>query len=224
MLLCERFRRAGLFLEDAADLVSAGGPSSVLIAGRFVSCPGLWETISGSGSPGLARGSRRPTNFDTTAVDVEVLFPIIIVSDDGEAGAVEGLLTCPGCSDDELSWSSEGGKPLITFAFVPRGTTRGGNANVAVLKFGPSSKLLSIRKARLAVRSRGTEGGGGGGTTGEGGGSELGVVETTSLLDELNPGMRKGSGTLVLSLSKRWRRELGSLEGCGRTVARLRSS
>ena len=93
-------------------------------------------------------------------VDAGVPFLNVIDSDDGEAGAVEGLSTCPGC--DELTWPSEGGGPVIAFAFVPR-EVRGGNANAAVLKFGPSSKLLSIRKARLAVRSRGTEGGGGGG-------------------------------------------------------------
>ena len=107
------------------------------------------------------RGSRRPTNFGTTVPDVGVPFLNAIVSDDGEAGAVEGLSTCPGC--DELTWPSEGGGPVIAFAFVLREIVRGGNANAAVLKFGPSSKLLSIRKARLAVRSRGTEGGGGGG-------------------------------------------------------------
>ena len=150
-----------------------------------------------------------------------MLFLNVIVSDDGEVGAVEGLSTC---DDDELAGPSEGGKPLTAFTFMPREMVRGGNANVAVLRFGPSSKLLSIRNARLAVRSRGTEGGGGG-TTGEGGECcELGMVVATSLLDELNPGMRKGSGVLSVSLSKRWRKEFGSLDGCGRTVARLRSS
>ena len=225
MLLCERFRKTGFLLEVAADLVSAGGLSSLFIAERFVSCPGLWETISRSESLGSRRGSRRPTIFDTTVVDVGVPFLNVMVSDDGEVGAVEGLSTSPVCDDDELPWPSEGGKPLIAFAFAPREIVRGGNANVAVLRFGLSSKLLSIRKARLAVRSRGIEGGGGGGTTGEGEGScELGVVEVTSLLDELNPGMRKGSGALAMSLAKRCRKEFGSLDGCGRTVARFRSS
>lgn len=225
VLLCERFRGAGFLLEVVADLASAGGLSSLFIAGRFVSCPGLWKTTSRSESLGSRRGSRRPTIFDTTVVDVGVPFLNVIVSDDGEVGAVEGLSTSPVCDDGELPWSSEGRKPLIAFAFAPREIVRGGNANLAVLRFGPSSKLLSIRKARLAVRSRGIGGGGGGETTGEGEGScELGVVEMTSLLDELNPGMRKGSGALATSLSKRWRKEVGSLDGCGRTVARLQSS
>ena len=90
-----------------------------------------------------------------------------------------------------------------------------------VLKFNASSELLSIRKARLAARSRAT----GSDVAGEDGGTgEPGNPETASLLAELNPGMRKGSGALVTSLSKRWRREVGSFDCDGLTVADAWSS
>lgn len=84
------------------------------------------------------------------------------------------------------------------FAFVALVMVRGGNANVAELRFGPSSVLFSTRKARLAARSRATGVAGEGGATGE-----LGMLDIASLLAALNPGMRKGSGALVTSTSKR---------------------
>lgn len=90
-----------------------------------------------------------------------------------------------------------------------------------VLKFNASSELLSIRKARLAARSRAA----GSDVAGEGGGiGEPGIPETASLLVELNPGMRKGSGALVTSLLNRWRRDEGSFDCDGLTVADAWSS
>lgn len=109
-----------------------------------------------------------------------------------------------------------------TFAFVALEVVRGGNANVAVLKFRASSGLLfSIRKARLAARSRAT----GSGVAGEcGGAGEPGTPETASLPVALNPGMRNGSGALATSLSKRWRRDVGSFDCGGLTVVNAWSS
>jgi hypothetical protein len=102
--------------------------------------------------------------------------------------------------------------PVPTFAFV---ALRGGNANVAVLKLGPSSRLFSIRKARLAVRSRAT----GSGVAGEDGKAGEPVMPgAVSLPAALNPWMRKGSGALETSLSKRWRRDVGSFDDCGLMV------
>jgi hypothetical protein len=219
-VLWERFREGGVRLESAGtNLASAGRPSSLAVVRSFTSKPDPWREVSKSGSLESKRKSRRPGNFDGTKTGLLLSFPIVSDADGEKIGSVDGLSGCPGYGGAELISSSGGDKPTPTFAFVALVIVRGGNANGVVLRFGPSSKLFSTRKARLAARSRAKGVAGEGGTTGE-----PGRLETASLLAALNPGMRKGSGAVVTSASKRWRRDVGSFDDGCLTVADASSS